>query len=122
MKKKSTGTTQCQADLYNNLFDHIVARTDVSRRSDIHTRNHGDIYISAPLYAGKRGFREWDREEIAEIMRDIGFTPYDRAVDLEYFGFPELLPNHRVFHVAIEYQLDEGDLVVRIPVGILNIQ
>ena len=113
--EKALARRNAKRDLYNNLFDHIVARTDVSRRSDI-TPEIMEIFTSQPLYMLGTRVSRWDREEIAEIMRDIGFTPYDRAVDLEYFGFPELLPNHRVFHVAIEYQLDEGDLVVRIPV------
>lgn len=113
--EKALERRNAKRDLYNNLFDHIAARTDVTRRSDI-TPGIMEIFTAQPLYMLGTRVSRWDREEIAEIMRDIEFTPYERAVDLEYFGFPELLPNHRVFRVAVEYQLDGRDLVVRIPV------
>lgn len=102
-------------DLYNNLFDHIVGRSDIGRRGDI-TPEIMQLFTAQPLYMLGTRVSRWDRADIAAMMREIDFTPYDRAADLEYFGFPELLPNHRVFHVALEYELDGEELVVRVPI------
>lgn len=101
-------------DLYDALFDHIVGRSDISRRSQI-TPEIMETFMETPLYMLGNRVSRWARSDIAQIIRDIGFTPQDRVPDLERFGFPEIMPNHRVFRVTIEYYLDGQDFVVRVP-------
>ncbi|MDI9413953.1 MAG: DUF5696 domain-containing protein [Bacillota bacterium] len=103
-------------ELYDALFDHIVGVEKVSRRSEI-TPQVIKPFLDTPLYILGGRVSRWDRVEIADLMREIGFIPTDRTEDLEYFGYSldGILPNHIVFTVSVEYVLDGQDLVARVP-------
>lgn len=101
-------------NLYDSLFDQVLGREDVTDKRDI-TKEIMAPFIEGPIYITARRLSRWDREELIRIIKKTGFTPADRAPDLEKFGYAPVIPNHRVFDLVVEYLLDGEDLVVRIP-------
>jgi len=101
-------------NLYDNLFEHVVEREDITGKREI-TKEIIAPFTQEPLYITGRRISRWDREDLIRIVKATGFTPEDRAPDLEKFGFEPVISNHRVFDLAIEYILDGEDLVVRVP-------
>lgn len=102
-------------NLYDNLFEHLVGvMEDITTKRDV-TKEIIAPFLEEPIYITGRRLSRWDREELIRIVKTTGFTPEDRAPDLEKFGFKPVIPNHRVFDLVIEYLLDGEDLVVRIP-------
>lgn len=106
--------TNAKRDLYNTLFDRIVGREDISRRSQV-TPEIMRVFMQQPIYTLGTRVSKWDNERIARILQENGFSPADREEDLRFFGYAEILPNHRVFRISIEYRLDGEHLVVRVP-------
>lgn len=57
----------------------------------------------------------WDEEEMIKLLKESGYTP-DKVIE-EHLKYNVTPPeqNLRIFTVAIEYVLDGGELVVRVP-------
>ena len=57
----------------------------------------------------------WDEETLIQLLKDSGYSP-DRVIE-EHLKYNVTPPekNLRIFRVAIEYVIDGGELVVRVP-------
>lgn len=102
--------------LIENLVDQIVEhRHDYSSRSDI-TRDDVSQLINTPTYVLSRKARQWDIEDMITLLKSIGYTPEDAQQDHLANHIDPPYPNPTTFVVGVEYRLDNGSLVVRIPV------
>lgn len=106
------------------ISNHIVNsvhenRADYDRADQVQPEDLAAVR-KQPTYIRRSPLRPWDIPKIADILKDIGYYPDERANDdLEYCLDPPE-PNQVMFGAAIEYVLDCEDLVVRVPAADLT--
>ena len=72
-------------------------------------------FIDNPTFVRKQNMFPWDLEDMAAILKEAGYTPYDKQDDNTAYGL--VPPEQKVenFKIPVEYRLDGDSLVVRVP-------
>jgi len=74
-----------------------------------------------PGYILKDGLADWDLDDFAEILMEIGYTPDENTTqDHMTYGIAPPQPGIRIFEVPLEYYLDGKNLVAKVPVEEIN--
>ncbi|MEJ6950134.1 DUF5696 domain-containing protein [Natronospora cellulosivora (SeqCode)] len=100
--------------LIQGILGEIQESMDYARLSNVTTEDL-EYYFDNPTYVQKSQIMPWDRERMIDVVQKSGFTP-DRIQDehLKY-NYPIPYPSLRLFEIALEYELDARDLLVRVP-------
>ncbi len=100
--------------LIQNYLKEIV---DAKGYSGLGSVKHEDIkpLIAKSAYVLRSDILPWDTEAIINAFKKAGFTPVKIQEEHNNFNFTPPWANIENFKLAIEYILDEGDLVVRVP-------
>ena len=104
-----------KADFIRHVLIQILAcRNDVGSLTQIRPDMVAQ-FIDNPTYVRKPNMLPWDLEDMAEIIKAAGYTPFDKQEDNAAYNLE--LPERKVenFTIPIEYCLDEDSLVVRVP-------
>ena len=97
------------------VADQIVAnRSDLADRRGL-TADDFSQFKQNETYVLKNKIRNWDREDMIEILKRIGYTPEDVIVDHGENHLDPPRENYRTFQVAIEYTIEDDNFVVRVP-------
>ncbi len=97
------------------VADQIVAnRADLADRRGLTAENFLPLQ-GTETYVLKDRIRAWDLEDMIDLLKQIGYTPEDAAVDHGFYAIDQPQENPRIFHVAVEYVLDGDNLLVRLP-------
>lgn len=97
------------------LVDTVVAaRSDIPSRADLKFSEIEHL-VERPAYVIKNTIRPWDRTDIIELMKTIGYTPDKIAEDHKACNIEPPVLNVEVFRITLEYMLDGNSFVVRVP-------
>lgn len=97
------------------LFDQLVSNNkELNARADI-TSSHLDPFRDTLTYVLSNKVRVWDKNDMIQLLKDIGYSPEQRNAEHRAYGVSEAIPNALRFTVAVEYVVDGDALVVRIP-------
>ena len=72
--------------------------------------------VAAPAYVLRERIPAWDREDLAEILGRIGYSPEEAIFDHQQNNIDPPDANVRVFNIPLEYRLEGDSLLVTIPV------
>lgn len=108
-------STNAKKELIGNLLNKMVDyRRDIDWRAQLGPDDFQQL-INNPTYVLASGIWAWDLKDMIAICRKVGYRPEDATVDHEQNHIDPPVPNLRVFHIPVEYRLDEDSLVVTIP-------
>ena len=94
--------------IYVNNRDDLESIADISAEDLNYLKDN-------PVYVQKRTIRAWDRDNIFLAFQNSGYTPEELAKDYQKLNLEPPKANERVFHITIEYFLDDRDFLVRVP-------
>ncbi len=105
------------ADRRRALQEYLVLVRDARGYTNLRQVTTEDIagLIDTPTLMLRWDVREWDKEELWDIAKDVGFTPEKAAEEHTRYNIVPPYPDLRRFKVAVEVELDGDSLVVRIP-------
>lgn len=102
-------------ELIELVVDQVVSnRSDIADRRGVLQDDLSQLR-DQETYVLKNRIRAWDREDMIELLKQIGYTPEDVAVDHLANNLAEPSENYRTFDVVVEYTINEDNLVVRVP-------
>lgn len=100
------------------VIDQIMAnRKDISSRGAMTAEHIPERLREETTYVLRNDLLSYDLADIAELTREVGYTPLDKAADSELYGLDAPVANIETFAVAIEYRLDRDSLIVRMPMS-----
>ena len=107
-------TERDQRIMIQNILKEIVEGRGYASINGI---KHEDLVplINNPVYVQRHDIIPWDVEYIIDAFKEAGYHPEMVQEDHSRFNYEIPHPNVRKFEAAIEYILDEEDLVVRVP-------
>lgn len=113
-------TASDKRGIVNHIVNSIHENREDYERSDQVQPEDLAALRSQPTYIRRSPLRSWEVPRIVEILKDIGYGPEERVTDDAEYSLHSPRPNQVVFAAAIEYVLDGGDLVVRVPAADLK--
>ncbi|MGB4006106.1 MAG: DUF5696 domain-containing protein [Halanaerobiales bacterium] len=106
--------------LIENLLKWIVEnRNDIRNKSEIRgdkIKTLVEFLKNDEVYLLNDRTPRWDIEDMTLILKEIGYTPEITQRIYEEINLDPPIENPVVFEVSVQYMIDEGDLLVRIPV------
>lgn len=103
-----------QRIMIQNILKEIVEGRGYASLNGV---KHEDLLplINNPVYVQRHDIIPWDVEYIVDAFKEAGYHPEQVQEDHGKFNYVIPYPNVRKFELAIEYILDDEDLIVRIP-------
>ncbi|MFW6308823.1 MAG: DUF5696 domain-containing protein [bacterium] len=89
-------------ELLVECIEQLEEPTDI-RPEHIQNLKENEVYVLLPNAVAK-----WDKEDMVQILKDIGYTPRDVQDDHLENNIDPPLPNREIFEIPLEYRL-EGD-------------
>ena len=112
-------TIRRERDRHEELIGLLI-ETIFENRTDIDSwigvsADDLDIFRENPTYVLLEGtFPRWDREDMIDTLKEIGYTPEDKWEDHLTYNLQLPTPTP-TFNISIEYTLDQKDLLAFIP-------
>ncbi|MFP4660889.1 MAG: DUF5696 domain-containing protein [Halanaerobiales bacterium] len=96
---------------------YLTEIRDAKEYTGLGSIKHEDVapLINNPTYILKSDILPWDYDGIIETFQKAGYTPSQIQEDHNQFNFTPPYANIENFKLSLEYILDEGDLMVRVP-------
>ncbi|MFP4015690.1 MAG: DUF5696 domain-containing protein [Halanaerobiales bacterium] len=107
----------------SNLIDNLLTRV-IDTRNDIGSKqeiNGNDLDTLVELlkreevYILKDRLAFWDIDDMTAILKEVSYTPEDTQESYKICGLDPPVKNPVVFEVSVQYLIEEGDFLVRIP-------
>jgi len=114
IRSVESSLSKSQQEMGLHILNTVVnGNSDLSRLDQVTFEHVSQLVDNPTCYLWKvPGFV---RNRLIEIMRTAGYTPQDAQRDAVENHLDPPQPNLEVFHIPVEYVLDEDSLVVRIP-------
>jgi len=111
----STMNTTQKNNLVYLMLDRMVdLRDDVDARADVKEEYMINL-VDNPTYVLKSRITPWDKVDMVNLFKSIGYLPEDVGVDQEAYGYPAPERNIETFDITIEYTLEDDCLIVTVP-------
>ncbi|MFP4016083.1 MAG: DUF5696 domain-containing protein, partial [Halanaerobiales bacterium] len=96
---------------------YLTEIRDAKSYTGLGSIKHEDVapLINNPAYILSSDILPWDYDGIIETFQKAGYRPSQIQEDHNQFNFTPPYANLENFKLSIEYILDEGDLIVRVP-------
>ena len=107
-------TTQKNNLVYLMLDRLVNLRDDVDARADV-KEEHMINLVDNPTYVLKSRITPWDKVDMVNLFKSIGYLPEDVGVDQESYSIPAPEKNIETFDITIEYTLEDDCLIVTVP-------
>lgn len=99
------------------LQEYLIRVRDAKKYTSLSQVTTEDIQglFDTPTLMLRWDVKEWDKEALWELAKEVGYTPEQVAQDHESYNIDPPYPDLRSFKVSVEYFLDGDTLVARIP-------
>lgn len=122
------GNTARSSVLLSYLDNLHRSRSDLEDRSDIRQddvlqlRDKKAYVLNAlviedreSVHSGAPQMSQWDQEDISKLMQQVNFDPFLIHQEHQKFNFGPPEKSQEIFKAAVEYKLEDDNLLVRIP-------